>query len=117
MFQVTQKRRTPLEHRRRVPAPGARAGTNLQVVTGAHALGLESRRRPRDRRALRAPRRGAPRTARAEREVILAAGSIGSPQLLLLSGIGPADHLREVGVEVRHDLPGVGRAPPGPSRS
>ena len=38
--------------------------------------------------------------------MILAAGSIGSPQLLLLSGIGPADHLREVGVEVRHDLAG-----------
>src|SRR5436853_531043 len=45
---------------------------------------------------------------RAEREIILAAGAIGSPQLLLLSGIGPAGHLREVGVDVAHDLPGVG---------
>ena len=45
---------------------------------------------------------------RARREVVLAAGSIGSPRLLLLSGIGPADHLRRVGVEVVHDLPGVG---------
>ena len=45
---------------------------------------------------------------RAEREVILCAGAIGSPRLLLLSGIGPADHLRAVGVAVVHDLPGVG---------
>ena len=48
-------------------------------------------------------------TARAEREVILAAGALQSPRLLLQSGIGPADQLRRVGVEVRHDLPGVGR--------
>jgi choline dehydrogenase len=41
-------------------------------------------------------------------EVIVAAGAIGSPWLLLLSGIGPADHLRAVGMEVLHDLPGVG---------
>jgi choline dehydrogenase-like flavoprotein len=45
---------------------------------------------------------------RARREVILASGTIGSPRLLMLSGIGPADHLRTVGVPVVHDLPGVG---------
>ena len=49
------------------------------------------------------------RSIRAEREVILSAGSIQSPQLLLLSGIGSADDLRAVGVDARHDLPGVGR--------
>jgi len=49
-----------------------------------------------------------PRTVRAEREVIVASGAIGSPKLLLQSGIGPADHLRAVGVNVVHDLPGVG---------
>ncbi|PON19445.1 mycofactocin system GMC family oxidoreductase MftG [Candidatus Entotheonella serta] len=41
-------------------------------------------------------------------EIILSAGAIGSPQLLLLSGIGAAGHLREVGVPLVHDLPGVG---------
>jgi choline dehydrogenase len=40
--------------------------------------------------------------------VVLAGGAVNSPQLLMLSGIGPADHLREVGVDVVHDLPGVG---------
>ena len=49
--------------------------------------------------------RGRVRTARAEREVILAAGAIGSPQLLQLSGIGPAEHLRELGITVHPDLP------------
>ena len=44
----------------------------------------------------------------AEREVIVSAGAIGSPKLLLQSGIGPGDHLRQVGVDVVHDLPGVG---------
>lgn len=42
---------------------------------------------------------------RATREVIVSAGAIGSPQLLLLSGIGPAEHLREVGVDARVELP------------
>ena len=46
--------------------------------------------------------------AKAGREVILSAGSIGSPQLLQLSGIGPAGVLKNAGIEVNHDLPGVG---------
>jgi choline dehydrogenase len=45
---------------------------------------------------------------RARREVILAAGSIGSPQILQLSGVGPADLLRKLGIPVVHELPGVG---------
>ena len=47
-------------------------------------------------------------TLRAEREVILSSGAIGSPRLLQLSGIGPADALAAAGVPVVHDLPGVG---------
>jgi choline dehydrogenase-like flavoprotein len=80
---------------------------NLDVITRATVLGVELsggratgvRIRGRGRRE---------RVISAGREVILSAGSIGSPQLLLLSGIGPADHLRSVGVPVNHDLPGVG---------
>lgn len=45
---------------------------------------------------------------RAEREVIVSSGAIGTPRLLMLSGIGPADHLREVGVPVVFDQPGLG---------
>jgi choline dehydrogenase-like flavoprotein len=50
----------------------------------------------------------APETVRAEREVIVTSGAMGTPKLLMQSGIGPAEHLRSVGVPVQHDLPGVG---------
>ena len=53
--------------------------------------------------------RGVPVTARAKREVILSAGAVGSPQLLMLSGIGPAAHLQAVGIDVAHDIRGVGQ--------
>ncbi len=80
---------------------------NLEVVTKAQVLRVELEGdravgvRYRDAK-------GREQVASASREVILAAGAFGSPQILLLSGIGPADHLREVGVPVAHDLPGVG---------
>jgi choline dehydrogenase len=85
----------------------ALARKNLEVITGApctrilvekgRAVGVELRR-------------GGERTrAMARREVIVCAGAIKSPQLLMLSGIGPADHLRQHGIPVVLDLPGVGR--------
>ena len=49
------------------------------------------------------------KSARADREVVLCGGAINSPQLLLLSGIGAADHLAEFGIPLVHDLPGVGQ--------
>ncbi|EQB03815.1 hypothetical protein L288_14545 [Sphingobium quisquiliarum P25] len=54
-------------------------------------------------------RRGEIVQARASREVILSAGAYNSPQLLMLSGVGPADHLREMDIPVLADLPGVGQ--------
>lgn len=52
---------------------------------------------------------GVPQTADAAAEVVLSAGAVGSPHLLLHSGIGPADELRALGIRPRLDLPGVGR--------
>ncbi len=49
-----------------------------------------------------------PEVLRAEAEIIVCAGAIGTPKLLLQSGIGPADHLKSVGITPVHDLPGVG---------
>jgi choline dehydrogenase-like flavoprotein len=52
---------------------------------------------------------GLPKRIEADREVIITAGAIGSPKLLMLSGIGPAAHLKEKAVPILHDLPGVGQ--------
>ena len=84
----------------------ARSRGNLTVVSGAHVVGLDLR----DGRAagVRYRRRGRERSAVASRDVILAAGALGSPQLLMLSGIGPAEQLRQLGIPVAVDLPAVG---------
>ena len=79
---------------------------NLEVITGALVLGLELDGTRVT--GVRYRRKGREAVASAAREVVLSAGAIGSPQILQLSGIGNADDLREVGVEVRHELPGVG---------
>jgi len=85
----------------------ARTRQNLEIVTGAHAtrILLEGRRAvgvvyQQDRTT---------HEARATREVILCGGAIHSPQLLMLSGIGPADRLARLGIEVVQSLPGVGQ--------
>lgn len=67
------------------------------LVEGGRAIGVEYQVK------------GGRRVAAAASEVIVTAGAIGSPKLMMLSGIGPADHLRGLGIEVGHDLPGVGR--------
>lgn len=79
---------------------------NLDVWTGAFArrVVLDGRRTD----GVEIDHRGRRRFVLAD-EVICAGGAINTPQLLQLSGIGPAEVLREAGVDVRHDLPGVGR--------
>ena len=69
--------------------------TTRILFEGSRAVGVEYERG------------GRTRTVRAG-EVILCGGAINSPQLLQLSGVGPADHLRSLGIDVLHDLPGVG---------
>ena len=109
-FQVNQRRGVrwsatraflrPVLHRR-----------NLKVITHAHAQRIRVETREATRRAtgveLRSPQTGEG-VVEARREVLLSAGAIGSPQILQLSGIGPAALLRQFGVQVNYDLPGVG---------
>jgi len=106
LYQVTQKNGTRHSAADAYLRP-ALARNNLTVLTEAHAtrVFVEGRRA----RAVVFLRNNVAETASADREVILAGGSVNSPQLLLLSGIGPADEIRRAGVEVVHDLPGVGK--------
>ena len=85
----------------------ALARANLTLVTGAlvEQVLLNGRRA----NGVRLQYRGKSRIVRAAREVILSCGAINSPQVLMLSGIGPADELQRHAIPVRHQLPGVGR--------
>lgn len=80
---------------------------NLTVATHAHLLRvtLENGRAA----GVEYEQGGAVHKIRAAREVILSAGAVNSPQLLMLSGIGPADELAAAGIAPMHDLPGVGK--------
>ncbi len=81
--------------------------SNLQVITGAQVLRVTMQGRRATGVELREG--GTTRTLTARREVIVCAGAIQSPQVLMLSGIGPGAHLQSLGIPVLHDLPGVGR--------
>jgi choline dehydrogenase len=85
----------------------ARGRKNLKVVTGAltrRVLVAEGRAT-----GVEWESKGLGRSARCRGEVVLSAGAVNSPQLLQLSGIGPADHLRALGIDVVRALEGVGR--------
>jgi choline dehydrogenase len=107
MFQVTQRngQRFSVADAYLRPALGR---PNLEVRTKVTVLGIELEGGRAVGVRLRRGRGGV-EVVRAGREVLLSAGAIGSPQLLLLSGVGPAEELRATGIDVRHDLPGVGR--------
>jgi choline dehydrogenase len=83
----------------------SRKGLTVQSNTLVTSLVIEAGRAV----GVRYRQDGKEHVARAEREVLLAAGAIGSPHLLLLSGVGPADELRAAGVAVAADVPGVGK--------
>jgi len=104
-FHVNQKRGRRVSTARAFLKPVLHRG-NLRLETGCLAEGLvfDGNRVA----GVRWRQNGSTRTARCRGEVILTAGSIGSTQLLLLSGIGPAGHLREHGIDVLCDRPGVG---------
>jgi choline dehydrogenase len=80
--------------------------SNLTVFTGTHVTHILMQ----GRRVVGVAyiKDGQKETAQAAREVLLSGGAINSPQLLMLSGIGPAEHLKSRGINVVHDLPGVG---------
>ena len=101
-YQLTQRNRRRSSAAMAYVEP-ARARKNLTVRTGAQVtrVVLEGKR------AIGVEIAGT-EVIRADREVVVSSGAMGSPKLLLQSGIGPAAHLESVGIEVKHDLPGVG---------
>jgi choline dehydrogenase-like flavoprotein len=107
MFQVTQRNGQRFSAADAFLRPALKR-PNLEVRTKTTVLGLELEGSRAVGVRLRAGRHGE-EVVRATREVLLSAGAIGSPQLLLLSGIGAAEELRAAGVQPRHELPGVGR--------
>ena len=84
----------------------AKKRRNLTVITRAHVrrVVFDGRRAV----GIEFDVKGSPSAAQAAREVVLASGAIGSPQILQLSGIGPGERLQELGIPVVHDVPGVG---------
>ena len=86
----------PIRHRRNL-AIATGCLVRRVVLDGGRATGVE------------VAEGSATRTIHAEREVILCAGTVNSPQLLMLSGIGPGEELKRHGIPVVHELPGVGR--------
>jgi choline dehydrogenase len=105
LYQVTQR-----GGRRCSTAVGylrpARSRPNLTVRTGALTLNLEFQGNRAS--GVRYQRLGVTHLAHADTEVLLAGGAINSPQLLMLSGIGPSAELERAGIKVRHEIPGVG---------
>jgi len=106
LYQVTQRNGERWSAARAFLAP-ARERPNLTVLTQAHATRILFE----GRRAVGVEYRqaGATKLLRARREVLLSSGALQSPQLLMLSGVGPRDELRRHGIPVLHERSGVGR--------
>lgn len=106
IYNLTQKDAKRLSSYRAFVAPVLER-SNLTVITdcAVQSLILEQR----VAKGVRVVSQGQQTRLTARREVILSAGSLASPSLLLASGIGPASELKDAGIEVEHDLPGVGK--------
>jgi len=106
LYQVTQHSGERCSAARAYLTP-CLARPNLRVITGAHAMRilLEGRRAV----GVEYGHEGYQKQLRASREVLLCAGALQSPQILMLSGIGPHQHLVDKGIATRHHLPGVGQ--------
>jgi len=104
-FHVNQKRGRRWSAATAFLKPALKRG-NLRLETGClvETVKFEQKRAV----GVRWRQGGETRLVRCRGEVILAAGAIGSPQIMLLSGIGPAGHLQQLGIPVLHDRPGVG---------
>ena len=83
----------------------SRANLRLEVRALVHRIVMENQRA----RAVVYEQGGKIYTVQASKEIIVSAGAIKSPQILMLSGIGPRDHLREFDIDAHHHLPGVGQ--------
>lgn len=103
-YNVMQKDGQRCSNAKAYLSDAVKARDNLTIFTDAHVVGV----RFEGKRAVAVALKSAPGEITARREVILAAGAIGSPQLLMLSGVGPAQHLQEMGVPLVHDSAGVG---------
>ena len=105
MYQVTHRAGERFSAAKAYLAPN-RARPNLTVMTEAHTtrILMDGRRAA----GVEVQMRGARTQIRARREVLLCAGALQSPQILMLSGIGPGAQLQQHGIGVLHDLPGVG---------
>ena len=109
-FQMNQRRGTRWSASRGFLRP-ATSRPNLTVITDAHVTKLHIETRNEAKRATGLEVRIGDRDLQsfsADREVILAAGAIGSPQILQVSGIDPGRLLHDNAIDVRHELPGVG---------
>jgi choline dehydrogenase-like flavoprotein len=107
IYQVTQRNGERWSAARGYLHPHMGQRQNLDVQNGVHVTRIlfEGRRAV----GVECIQSGHKRVIRARREVVVCAGAFQSPQLLMVSGVGPGAHLQQHGIEVLHDLPGVGQ--------
>ncbi|XP_041971821.1 glucose dehydrogenase [FAD, quinone] [Aricia agestis] len=107
-FQFTMRRGTRCSAAKAFLRP-VRLRRNLHVALFSHVTKILIDKEKKRAYGVELMRYGSKQVVYAKREVILSAGAVGSPQILMLSGVGPAQHLQEVGIDVIHDSPGVGK--------